>query len=294
MIQVPPLFFDILIGGISLGALYALVALGLNLQYGVTRAVNIAHGEFLMLGAYITFYLSTLFGIDPFFSLVINGFVAFIFGYLIYIGILGRLLRLSKSIGEFENKSLLICFGLQFIIQNIAVVLWTANYTGPLLYASEPVNIGGVVFPLNRILVAAISLCVNLILYIFLHSTNMGLCMRAAIDDSVGAQLVGIDVSRYYSFSFAFGLVLSAWTGSLLSLLYVITPFIGSPYTFIALIVIVLGGVGSLKGSLIGGMILGFASYVTMRLIHSSLTLVVLYAILVIMLLVRPKGLFRR
>jgi branched-chain amino acid transport system permease protein len=288
------LFIDVLIGGLILGLIYSLLAAGLNLQYGVARMLNVAHGDFLMLGAYTTYFCFVLFGINPYVSLMISGPMFFMVGVLINMGIFQRMIRLSRSAEELEARSLLICFGLSYIIQNMATALWTANYRGYSAPLRETINILGTAFELNRILIAMISFAINLVLYLFLRFTKLGLAMRAAVDQPEGAQLVGVDIYRIYSVSFGLGLLLSAWTGTLISTIYSINPYMGGPYTMMALLMIILAGIGSFIGNIVAGLIVGFAVYITMRLIHSALTLVIIYAILVIVLLVRPRGLFRR
>lgn len=285
---------DILIGGAILGAIYSLVAVGLNLQYGVTRILNVAYGEFLMLGAYITYFSYTLFGVNPFLSLIISGSIIFALGILIQIGIFRRIIRVSKSAEELEFRSLLLCFGLSFAIQNVATVLWTANYRGYSPPLSGAVNIFGATFELNRIIIALISISVNLILYISLRRTKLGLTLRAIVDQPEGAQLIGINIHKFHALSFGLGVLLSAWTGTLVSMLYSLNPFMGTPYTMVALILIVIAGIGSFIGNIAGGFLLGYVSYITMRAVHSALTPVVMYVILILVLLIKPKGLFKR
>lgn len=288
-----PLFLDILFGGVILGALYSIIAVGLNLQYGVARILNVAHGDFLMLGAYLTYFCFTLLGINPFLSLIIVGPITFSLGLGVYTLVLRRIVKLSRSKEELESKSLLLCFGLSFIVQNLATILWTANYRG---YAASLGNIEflGVTFELNRIAIAIISLAINLLLYFFLKSTILGMALRASADHPEGAQLVGINIYTAHAISFSLGMVFAAWAGSLISTYSTLSPFMGTPYTLIALVLVILAGVGSLKGNILGGFILGYLAYITMRVIHSALTLVIIYAALILILLLRPRGLFMR
>jgi len=289
-----PLFIDVLIGGLILGLLYSLLAAGLNLQYGVTRILNVAYGDFLMFGAYITYFCFVLFGVDPFLSLVITGPALFVIGMIINMGIFHKVIRVSKSVEELEFRSLLVCFGLSFAVQNMAAALWTANYRAYSAPLRESINVLGTVFELNRIVIATISVAINLALYLFLRFTRLGLALRAVVDQPEGAQLAGVNIYRIHDISFGLGLLLSAWAGTLVSILYSINPYMGTPYTLIALVTIILAGVGSFVGNIVAGLIMGFAVYVTMRLIHSALTLIVIYIVLVVILLIRPRGLFKR
>ncbi|MEM1582899.1 MAG: branched-chain amino acid ABC transporter permease [Candidatus Bathyarchaeia archaeon] len=288
------LFLDILIGGLILGALYSLISVGLNLQYGVMRILNVAHGDFLMLGAYITYFCVTLLGLNPFTSLIIVGLLMFSTSFTIYMITLRRIVRRARSSEEVESNSLLLCFGLSFVIQNFAMVLWTANYRGYETPSLGTINILGASFEIYRILIAIVSLIINIILYLYLKFTKVGLAMRGIVDNPEGAQLVGINLHNIYALSFCIGTVLSAFAGSLISIYTAINPFIGYPYTIIALILIILAGIGSFKGNIVGGFIVGCLIYITLRLIHSALALVVVYAALILILLLRPRGLFTR
>jgi len=289
------LSLDILIGGAILGAVYSLVAVGLNLQYGVTRILNVAHGEFLMIGAYLTFFCVTLFGMNPFASMIVVGPLMFLIGFLVYTLLLRGVVRSSRSGEELEFRSLLLCFGLFFIIPNLAMVLWTANYRGYQAFSLGMIDIFGVTFEINRIIIALISIVINVSLYLFLRFTKAGIAMRAAVDQPEGAQLVGVNIFNICAMSFSLGILLAAWAGTLISVLYLtINPFMGTPYTLIALVLVILAGIGSFKGNIAGGFIFGYLSYITMRVIHPALTLVVVYAVLILILLIRPKGLFAR
>ncbi|MEM2594054.1 MAG: branched-chain amino acid ABC transporter permease [Candidatus Bathyarchaeia archaeon] len=288
------LFLDILIGGLILGALYSLISVGLNLQYGVMRILNVAHGDFLMLGAYATYFCVILFGLNPFTSFIVVGPLMFSVGLMVYMIILRRVIKQSKSSEEVESKSLLLCFGLSFVIQNFVMIVWTANYRGYETPSLGTVNIFGTAFEIYRVLIAVISLVINIALYLYLKFTKSGLAMRAIVDNPEGAQLTGINPYNIYALSFSIGAMLSAFAGSLISTYMAISPFIGSPYTIIALVLIILAGIGSFKGNIVGGFIVGYLVYITLRLIHPALTLVIVYAALILILLLRPRGLFAR
>jgi branched-chain amino acid transport system permease protein len=289
------LFIDILIGGAILGSLYSLVSVGLNLQYGVTRILNVAHGDFLMIGAYLTFFIFTSMGFSPFGSIVIVGPFMFLIGYVVYTAIIRRVVKSSKAGEELEFRSLLLCFGLSFVVQNIATVMWTSNYRGYEAPALGVFSILGTQFEWNRILIAAISIAINLILFVFLKFTRFGVAMRATVDQPVGSQLCGINTVTVCALSFSLGILLAAWAGTLISVISAtINPYMGSPYTMIALVLVIMAGIGSFKGNIVSGFIIGYLSYITLRVIDPSLTTVVVYAVLIIVLLIKPKGLFAR
>ncbi|MCS7115673.1 MAG: branched-chain amino acid ABC transporter permease [Nitrososphaerota archaeon] len=288
---------DVLIGGAILGAIYALISLGLNLQYGVTRILNIAHGEFLMLGAFITYVFSLPpYNVNPIVSLAISGPLVFIFGLLIQTSALRRIVRTSKAAEELEFKSLLACFGLQFIIQHTVrsiLEFLKLGYMGA-PYLTESILIFGERFQKNMIFAAIASVIFSILIYLLLRFTKLGLAMRATVEEPTGAQLVGINILKIHAISFGLGVLLSALAGSMLCMIYSnLTAFVGPVYTFIALTVIIMGGAGSFVGSLLGGFFMGYVYYIVTK-IDALLTLVALYALLAIILIVKPKGFFGR
>lgn len=289
--------WDIILRGAINGAMFALIAVGLNLQYGVTRILNIAHGDFLMLGAFITAFVFKFHGVNPLVSLAISGPTVFVLGVLIYGIVFRRLVRLSRSVEELEFKSLLACFSLMFIIQNVIVIVTKyypqLQYVGT-TYLNETIFIMGERLELNRIVAAVVAIIISVLLYILLRSTRAGLAVRATAQEPTGAQVVGINISRVHMISFGLSVLLSALAGSLLSMIYPnLNAVTGPHYTFIALAVIVIGGTGSFIGSLLGGFLMGYAYYVTTKT-EALLAMPVVYAFLIIMLLIKPKGLFGR
>jgi branched-chain amino acid transport system permease protein len=283
---------DIIIGGALLGAIYSLIAVGLNLQYGVTRVLNIAHGEFLMVGAYLTSVFFTLYGVNPVVSLVISGPIVFVLGVLIQLVVFRRLVYASRVAEELESRSLLACFGLMFIIQNVVATIFGVTPIKA-TYLLESVDILGARFGLNFVVAAILSIIISLVMYLLLRFTSIGLAMRATVEDPVGAQLVGINIFKIHAVSFGLGALLAALAGSMLIMIYTMTPFVGPQYTFIALAVIILGGMGSFIGSLLGGFAIGYVYYVSLT-IDPLLPLAVVYSFIIILLIIKPKGLFGR
>jgi branched-chain amino acid transport system permease protein len=279
---------DIVIGGLIMGGIYALIAMGLSLQYGVARVLNVSHGEFIMLGAFTTWSLYTLFGVNPLVSLVICGPIVFIIGFILHITLFKRLRTSSGSLAAFEGSSLLASFGLLFIIQNIALIRWGAAIKG-YSYLAFPVNLGGTVFPANRLVTLLFALAIGLIFYLFLARTRLGKAIRAAGQDPATAGLVGVNINRVLALCFGFGTLMAGLAGSLISMTYEITPTMGLEYTIIAIIVVVLGGLGSIAGSLIGGFILGLVGNIVTYL-DPGLSLISYYVIFILLLLVRPTG----
>ncbi|MEM4546604.1 MAG: branched-chain amino acid ABC transporter permease [Nitrososphaerota archaeon] len=280
---------NIVIGGLLMGGIYALVAVGLSMQYGVGRVLNIAHGEFLMVGAFTTWTLYKLYGMSPLISMVLVGCFLFFTGFFLNRGLFSRLRSVSPSPSVFEANSLLACFGLQFVIQNLAILLWGAELRG-YSYLASPVNLGGASFGANRLVTLFFALGISLIFYLFLSLTRIGKGIRAASQDVIGANLMGIDITFVLSLCFALGAMLAGMAGSLISMMYSIQTTMGMEYTVIALIVVVLGGLGNITGSLLGGFILGVIGNL-MTYIEPGLTLVAYYVLFMILLLVKPTGL---
>ena len=282
------LFVDIAVGGLILGGLYALIAAGLSLQYGVARVLNVSHGEFIMLGALATYSLYTLFDINPLISLVITAPIIFAIAFLIHNTFFQRLRRASESIGEFEGTSLLASFGLLFIIQNIALLFWGPDIKG-YTYFDKQVNLLGAIYGANRLIALLFAIGIGLGFYLFLVHSRFGKGIRAAAQDVNTAQLVGVNIHRMLGLCFALGALLAALAGSLISAMFELTPFMGLPYTIIAIIAVVLGGLGNILGSLIGGFILGIIGNLVTYL-HPGLSLIAYYAIFLLLLLIKPTG----
>lgn len=288
-------WLDIIISGGLWGAIYSLIAIGLNLEYGVTRILNIAHGEFLMVGAYVTWVVFYYLGVNPLVSLLISGPTVAVLGVLIQLIVFRRLVRLSASAEELEFRSLLACFGLMFIIQNAVKSIFEKIRPSGVgaTYLYESVNILGDRVQLNLIVGAVLSMIISALMYILLRSTRLGLAMRATVEEPTGAKLVGINILKVHAVSFGLGALLSALAGSILVMMYTMTPFSGPQYTFIALAVIILGGMGSFVGSLLGGFFIGYVYYTTLAM-NPLLPMAVVYIFIIVMLLIKPKGFFGR
>jgi len=273
-----------------MGGIYALIAMGLSLQYGVARVLNIAYGEFIMLGAFATYSLYTVFGISPLVSLIICGPALFIIGFLIHRTLFQYLRDKSESIDIFEGNSLLASFGLLFIIQNVALLIWRADIR-KYSYLASPVSILGAIFAANRLVALLFAVVLSLAFYIFLTRTRLGKAIRAAAEDTAAAQMMGVNINRVLAICFGLGALMAGFAGPLISMMYEVQPVMGLQYTIIALIVVVLGGLGSITGSLIGGFILGLIGSIV-TYIDPGLSLIAYYVIFILMLLVKPTGIF--
>jgi branched-chain amino acid transport system permease protein len=287
------LWVELIVSGLITGGIYALVAIGLNLQYGLMRILNVSHGEFLMLGAYLTYWAFLVTGASP--LVLLPGVMAALFGLglLIHRLCFRRLAETTPEVEAFEARSLLVGFGLMFLMQNAALLIWGADLRG-YQYLSGVVSLGGLEFTANRLVAFAAALAASLGLMALLRATLLGKAVRAMMQSPTGARLVGIDTARLHPAVFGVGLALAGAAGGLLSMVFEISPSMGEPYTVTALIVIALGGFGSVGGSLAAGLLLGVVEALGTHLTNPSLRMVLSYAVFILVLITRPQGLFAR
>jgi branched-chain amino acid transport system permease protein len=286
------LLFDMAITGLITGGIYALIAMGLNLQYGVARVLNVSHGEFVMVGAFITYWAYKIFQINPLVSLAMSGPMLFLIGLFSYRTLFQYLRKSSESMDVFEGRSMLASFGLLYVIQNIALLWWGPDvkaYT----YLNYPVRFFGLTFEAYRLVALLFTLAMVLIFYMFLLHSNIGKAIRAAAQNENSAQLLGINVPAVLALCFGLGSLLAGLAGTIISMMHELTPFMGFPYLITAMIVLVLGGTGNILGSLIGGLILGGVTTVVMYW-EPGLSLVVSYTIFALILTLRPQGVLAR
>ena len=286
-------WLELIASGLITGGIYALVALGLNLQYGLMRILNIAHGEFLMLGAYLTWMVQTQFGLSPLLMVPVSFAMLMMLGWMIHRLCFRRLTATSPNLDIFEARGLMVAFGLMFLVQNLVSYIWGGDLRG-YDFLTDPVKMGGAQFAGNKLLVFALALVFAGALIVLLRMTLLGKGVRALMQSPVGAQLVGIDTKRLHPLMFGIGLGLSGVAGCLLSMAYTISPSMGEPYTVTALIVITLGGFGSMGGAGAGGLLLGVVEAVGMHFTNPSLKALLSYVVFIGVLLLRPEGLFAR
>ena len=287
------LWIELVISGLITGGIYALVAMGLNLQYGLMRILNVSHGEFLMLGAYLVYWAHLVTHWSPFVFLPPLLVGLFVVGLVVHRLCFRRLAETTPEVEAFEARSLLVGFGLMFVVQNVALLIWGADLRG-YQYLSGTVSLGGVGFTANRLVAFAGALVLAVVLIALLRATLLGRAVRAMMQSPTGALLVGIDVRRLHPGVFGVGLALAGAAGALLSMVFEISPSMGEPYTVTALIVIALGGFGSVTGSLLGGLLLGVVEALGMHLTSPSLKMVLSYGVFMLVLITRPNGLFAR
>ena len=284
---------QLLASALVLAALYALVAIGLNLVYGTMRLLNMAHGELVMLGGYVAYFSFTGLGVSPLLSMLVAPVLGAGLGAIIYIGLFRRLLRSPKLAARVEANSLLIFFGVSVIFQNTMALLFTSTQRG-YVYLDQVIQIGSVAMTANRLMLFAVATSACLGCLAFFRTTRAGSAVRAVIQQRDAAALVGIDIDRLNILVFALGFALAALAGVLVSMVQEITPFIGFSFTISAFVIITLGGLGNLFGSLLGALLLAGVEVYGTAVISSSFRSILVYGVFIAVLLVRPQGLLGR
>lgn len=280
-----------LVYGVLVGALYGLAAVGLSLVFGVTKFLNVAHGEFLMLGGYASFWLFALWKVDPFLSLPAAIVFLLVVGAIFYKLLFGRMVKLAEGI-KIQN-TLLVGFGISLILQNLALRFWTADTRSVTTFYSGAVfTFAGVRFPLVRVASLVIALVLIVALQLFLRRTYTGKALRATVENWEAATLMGINIQRVYLLSFVIGAALAGIAGALVAVGYSIDPGMGMSWTLKSLVVMVLGGLGSLTGTFVGGILLGLTESATGFFLSLTYREVVGLVIFILVLVFRPQGLF--
>lgn len=275
------------ISGVFLGAIYALVALGLTLIYGVLHIINFAHGSLLMLAMYAVFFLWHLFGIDPYLAMLIVVPGGFLFGYGLQRSVIGK-----ASHGR-DEIVLLVTLGVAIVIENAALFLFTANERNVQVpYDLDGIDLGVTFVVWPEIAALAGSLLITLALWSFMTRTDTGKAIRAVAKERQGARLVGINVEHIFAVSFGIGTACVAAAASLLAPTYAVNPQFGYLFVLIAFTIVVLGGMGSFVGALVGGFIIGITEQLGRLFLGESLGLITISVIFILILLFRPTGLF--
>jgi branched-chain amino acid transport system permease protein len=282
---------EILVTGLLLGGTYALIALGLTLQYGVARIMNLATGETLVAGCFAAWLLFTAARINPIFGLLVVAPLGFLLNGLIYLGLLRPLVNRAKNAGMLEVDSILATFGLLFLFEG-AMQLGFGGSFFSYQFLAVPFQLMGSSFAMNRIVAFAAAVVIAGLLVLFLYRTRFGTAVRAVAVDPQAARLVGIDVNLVAAFAFALGGAITACGGALLSTFYTFTATMGAVFTMKALIIVIMGGVGDVRGAVMAALILGVMETLVASLIDPGLTLAATYALFIAVLLFRPQGLF--
>jgi branched-chain amino acid transport system permease protein len=284
---------ETIVTGILLGGTYALIAIGLTLQYGVARIMNLANGETFVAACFIASWLFTSYAVNPLWGILIIAPAAFFVNWAIYALLLRPLVVRAKTQGMLEVDSILATFGLLFLFQGLMLRGFGGAYTS-YTFLAERFDIFGTFYGLNRVVAFAAACVIAVLLYLFLYRTRYGTAVRAVAVNPNSANLVGIDVAKAAALSFALGGALTACGGALLSTFYTFNASMGVIFTMKALIIVIMGGVGDVRGAVIAALILGIAETAVARLIDPGLTLAATYALFVLVLMFRPQGIFGR
>jgi branched-chain amino acid transport system permease protein len=283
------LLAQVLVGGVLLGGLYALMALGLALVWGVLNIVNLSHGALIMLGAYTSYFLFTAWHIDPFVTLPITAVVLFIVGYVIERGILNFVIR-----GPMFN-TLLITFGIEVVLTYLAQLAFSADFRAINPgYAGANFAVAGITVPMVQVLVFAISLGLTIAMWLFLLHTRIGRGIRASAQNLVAARLYGVDPKRIYALTFGLGAALAGVTGGLYGTVSQINPYIGGPLTAKSFAIAIIGGLENPLGVIVGGLVLGIVESLTALYFGSTYRDVASFGVLLLVLILRPSGLLGR
>jgi branched-chain amino acid transport system permease protein len=284
---------QILASGLLTGLIYALVAVGLSLIFGLMDVVNFAHGEFLMLAMYISFFLWAFTAIDPVLLIPVAAAALFMWGALAYLGIVRFAARAKANVGMVQIFS---TFGLGILMQGVAQYLFTPDYQS--IKASwlggKTVDVAGVFLPQPQVFGAAISLAAFAGLYVLLKSTDFGKALEATREDAGAVALVGIDKDRVFTLGWGLGAALVGIAGGVLAIFYYVHPQVGGTFALIAYVTVALGGFGSIFGALAAGLIVGLVEAVTTLILPSSMKAIGIYALYLAVVFIRPSGLFGR
>jgi len=294
------LLFQLAASGFLLGGVYSLIALGLSLIFGVMRVINFAHGEMMVWGMYVAYTILLWTGVDPFFSFLVSAVILFFIGYILQWTIVNRILDFP------EAMQVLPLVGMAMVFENSARIIWGPDYISPQSrFALSSLSVGSLMIDVPRLFAFSLAFIITIIVLLFLKKTDIGKSIRAAADNRTGALLVGTDVNKVYAICFGIGTACVGAAGGLLVPLMPLSPHIGAPFTLISFIIVILGGMGSLTGALVGGLVIGVAESIGPELITNifrgigldlefphTMKQVVSFFILIIIMILRPQGLF--
>lgn len=280
---------QVLISGIFSGGIYALASVGLALIFGVVGLVNFAHGEFLMLAMYFAYWIYNSIGLDPYQSLLINLVIMAVIGFLLFKIIMERVLDANHSI------QILITLGLSMVLQNFALMFWKADYRNIRIpVTTDTMNIGFLNLSTPRVIAFAIAISASVLLYLYLQKTFTGAAMRAVSQNGKAAQLMGINIKKTYGLAFVIGTTLVGLAGLLISPIYPAFPTVGSNFSTLAFIVVVIGGLSSIPGAIFGGLLIGIVESFAGFFAGPAYQQAAYFLLFILVLVFRPNGLFGR
>lgn len=276
-------FVQVIVNGILLGSVYALLGVGMTMIFGIVKLTNLAHGEFVVLGAYLSTVLAPLLGIDPVLTLVFTVPLMFLTGFLLQYFLIGRAMKKGAE------AALLVTFGLSIILQDGMLMIFTADARHIVAsYSMMTVSVGALEVSVLHLVLFAISLVSILSLSMFLKYTHTGRAIRATADDSDAAALSGVNISKVYSIAMGIAMASAAVAGLCVGMKWTYYPSSGGSYLLIAFVVVVIGGMGSVPGTMVAGVLFGLAQVIG----GANYGLLISYVMLLIVLVIRPKGIF--
>lgn len=278
-------FLLLLLRGLTVGSMYAVVASGLTIVFGVMAIINIAHGEFLMLGGYVTVILATGFGLNPLLTIPIAALVLFVIGMGVHWALIERIIHRRAN----ETSSLILTFGLSIILVNLALITFSADFRG-LAYLGSSVQLLGGGISQIELVTFGISLVVLALLWAFLQRSRFGQALRATAQNADVAQACGINIKNVRMLTFGIGAALAAIGGSLITMTATLYPSVGFHYVLIAFAIVILGGLGSVPGAFIGAFLLGIFEVFVVAWISPAASTALLFALIFVILLVKPTG----
>jgi branched-chain amino acid transport system permease protein len=280
------ILLQLIVNGLLLGGIYALISIGLTLIFGVVRVINFAHGEFLMLSMYITYFSYTFLGLNPYLSLVIGIPLMFLAGMAIDQLIIRPLREAPAYMQVFATV------GLSIVLLNLALFLFTGDYQSiHMPFAEKTLHLGVLSLSYAKLVIFFSAILVSIALFLLLKYTNLGKQIRAIAQDKMAAKLVGINLNRIYMLTFGIGTALVGIAGGLILPVYYVFPSVGVYFVLTAFVVVVLGGMGNMVGALLGGFIIGITDSLSGYYIDPSLKEVISFIIFLVVLLIRPSGL---
>ncbi len=286
------LFIQQLVLGLMLGGVYVAVAIGFSLVWGILNIVNLAHGALVVVGMYATWFLFTHAGIDPFLTLPLDAVVLFAVGYLLQRGLINRVIRAPLFF------TLLLTFGINLVLINLFLLWFKADFRSVTTsYSGAGVNLGAVTIPFIRLAALVIAMLLAALVGLFMNRTRTGFAIQAVGSDKDAAQLVGIDLRHVYALTFAVGAACAGVAGGLLSTIQAISPTAGEPYTLQAFVVVILGGLGRVSATVVGGLLFGLIEVLAQSQVPglgAGWSNAIAFAVLVLVLVLRPQGLLGR
>jgi branched-chain amino acid transport system permease protein len=275
------------VNGLLIGGIYALVSIGVTLIFGVVKIVNFAQGEFVMIGMYISYFLAVSFGVDPLVSLLVSMPLLFVIGVLLQHFLIRRVLALG------DMPQIFLTFALSLLLVNVALLLFTADYrTLQTPYSEATIQLHGLYVPTAKLIAFAVAMMLSGLLWIFLHVTDLGKAMRASAQNRDVAMLMGINPDRVFSVAVGVALALAGAAGSLLMPFYPAYPLVGQQFVLMAFVAVVLGTLGNVTGALIASLMMGVAESLGIQFVGADSGLIVVFAMLLLTLALRPNGLF--